>query len=67
MNLDNVLQVIELTPIDIEAFKKFQQYHDQFTTLLTAGVFDDYNGHKSIHKDGKTIRMIEHYAVQRFK
>lgn len=57
------MTVVELDPVDAELFVQFRRYQEQFTILLTRGVFSDYCGYKAIHKDGHHIRMIEtHFA-----
>jgi len=59
---------LELTTIDVELFKKFRQFQDQFETLLEAGVFDPYLGHMSIYKDGTdTIRQVENHTIKKFQ
>ncbi len=61
------LQVIELTAIDIEQFKLFRQYQDQFSILLKEGVFDPYVGFKAVHKDGTAeIRQIGNNTISRY-
>lgn len=57
---------IELDLEDTELFKEFRKYQDQFKKLLEAGIFSDYVGSKTIHKDGKEIRMIEDKFVRKF-
>lgn len=59
---------IELNHADVELFKRFRQFQDQFETLLTAGVFEPYLGHMSVFKDGTAkIRIIENHTVKKFQ
>jgi hypothetical protein len=51
---------IELTNEDADLFKDFRKYQDDFTVMLSNGVFNFKNGSCIIHRDndGK-IRKIE--------
>lgn len=60
------MTTIELTEEDVELFKTFRKYQDQFKILLDAEVFNDYTGSKTIHKSGKDIRMIDTSFIKRF-
>ena len=52
--------VIELTDKEIEQFKQFRQYQDDFEALIKSGFFDFKGGNAIIHRDknGK-IQKIE--------
>ncbi|XOB41783.1 MAG: hypothetical protein ACKKMS_00065 [Candidatus Nealsonbacteria bacterium] len=51
---------IELTESEVEYFKKFRKYQDDFDILLKAGIFDFTNGCAIIHRDSTgTLKNVE--------
>lgn len=60
------IQIIELNPVDAALFVSFRKHQDQFSVLLAEGMFDDFIGHKTVHKDGKNIRLVETTFVKRY-
>lgn len=45
------MTIIELSDVDIEKFKLFMEHYDTFSTLLSAGVFEQKNAAITLNFD----------------
>ena len=54
---------IELTEEDAELYKEFCQFYEQFKILRDNGLFDNYIGQKTVHKNGKQIRRVDTLTI----
>lgn len=59
------MTIIELKPEDAKLFILFQRYQDQFRVLLEDGIFEDFVGSATIHKDGVGIRITQKTITKR--
>lgn len=61
------LTVVQLTPLDAQAFVEYRRHQDLFMKLLNSGVFDIHGGSAELHfdADGALRKIDKHETVFR--